>query len=197
MGARNLLIQRKRPDPHKLVVGVDMGVGCLHCNDMKCSPPCVRGRWAVGGVRRLAGRRAVRGSGRSGFTLIELLVVVAVIAVLAGITLAAMGGVNQKAARDRTKAEIAAIVNALERFKSQNDSYPPAAASNLPYADISAFLPASASSLTTNGSSVTLNDPYGNPYFYQNPGSNNIATFDVWSTAGASDDEIHKHIGNW
>jgi general secretion pathway protein G len=189
MGARNLLIHRKRPDPLELVVGVDFGVGCLHCNDMKGS--LLRGEDLAGRVPELRRR------GERGLTLIELLVVVAVIAVLAGITLAAMGGVNQKAARDRTKAEIAAIVNALERYKSQNDSYPAAADSNLPYAEISAFLPISASSLTTNDSSVALSDPFGTPYLYRNPGSNNIATFDVWSTAGAKSDEVHKHIGNW
>ena len=138
--------------------------------------------------------------GREGgaFTLIELLVVVAVIALLAGFTLAAMGGINQKAARDRTKAEVAAIANALERFKSQNDRYPAANGSNLPYAAIRAFLPVSDSSLSTNGSVVVFNDPYGTPYLYRLPGSNNIATFDVWSAGqNSSATATNDDIGNW
>lgn len=134
----------------------------------------------------------------AGFTLIELLVVIAVIAVLAGFTLAAMGGINQKAARDRTKAEVAAIANALERYKSQNDSYPAAAGSNVPYAAISAFMPASASSLSTNGSVVVLNDPYGNPYLYLLPGSNNMVSFDVWSVGqDTAQNATNDDIGNW
>jgi len=59
-----------------------------------------------------------------GFTLIELLVTITVIALLAGLTLAAVGGVNQKASRDKAKAEIAAISNALEQFKSVREDYP-------------------------------------------------------------------------
>ena len=39
-----------------------------------------------------------------GFTMIELLVVVAVIGVVAGFVLAAVGGVQKKAAKEQTKA---------------------------------------------------------------------------------------------
>jgi general secretion pathway protein G len=133
--------------------------------------------------------------GAAGFTLIELLVVVAVIAILAGITLAALGGINQKGARDRTKAEIAGIVNALERYKSQNDTYPSAASgSTLPYAAISAFMP----QVVADAGLTNLTDPFGNAYLYRYPGVRNIATFDVWSpgtdtSASATNDDI----GNW
>ena len=58
------------------------------------------------------------------FTLVELMVVVAVIGLIAGIVLAAAGGVQKKAARDQAKAEIKTILVGLERFRAANSGYP-------------------------------------------------------------------------
>jgi len=129
----------------------------------------------------------------SGFTLIELLVTITVIALLAGLTLAAVGGINQKASRDKAKAEIAAICNALEQYKSRNDSYPPqAATTNLALSGNATIQPFFvANKISTNAASELL-DPYGNPYKYQLPGTNNPASFDVWTT-----DSKGNIIGNW
>jgi len=130
----------------------------------------------------------------AGFTLIELLVVVAVIAVLAGITLAAMSGVQGKAARDRTKAEISAIATALEAYRSQYGVYPPSASNNtVPFTNISGYL--ATDRITVEG--VSLKDPFGADYVYVRPGLRNRASFDLYSTAGAGTNETHKHIGNW
>jgi len=135
------------------------------------------------------------------FTLIELLVTVTVIAILAGITLAAMGGVNQKATRDKTKAEIAAISNALEQYKSVNDSYPAAGGNGtVPFASsgnatIQPFF--IASKISTNAAGQLL-DSYGNAYQYSTnrTGMKNPASFDVWSN-GRSTSDTSDDIGNW
>jgi general secretion pathway protein G len=137
----------------------------------------------------------------AGFTLIELLVVITVIALLAGLTLAAVGGVNQKANRDTTKAEIAAISNALEQYKSVNDSYPAAGGNGtVPFsssgnATIQPFF--IANKISTNASGQ-LTDPYGNAYQYSTnrTGMKNPASFDVWST-GKSSADSSDDIGNW
>jgi general secretion pathway protein G len=121
----------------------------------------------------------------SAFTLIELLVTITVIAILAGITLAAMGGVNQKATRDKTKAEIAAISNALEQYKSVNDTYP----SSISFSVIGPFYQANKVQTNTTGQ---LLDSYGNAYQYLIPGTKNPASFDVWAT-----DSKGNIIGNW
>ena len=129
----------------------------------------------------------------AGFTLIEILVTITVIALLAGLTLAAVGGVNQKASRDKAKAEIAAICNALEQYKSVNDSYPPAAVTgNLTLSGNATIQPFYiANKYETNGDGELL-DPFGKPYKYELPGTNNPASFDVWTT-----DSKGNTIGNW
>ena len=126
---------------------------------------------------------------RLAFTLIELLVTITVIAILAGITLAAMGGVNQKATRDKTKAEIAAISNALEQYKSVNDTYP----SSITFSVIGPFY--IANKVQTNATGQLL-DSYGTAYQYLIPGTKNPASFDIWSNGKSSSDSTDD-IGNW
>src|SRR5204863_225649 len=58
------------------------------------------------------------------FTIIELLVVIALIIILAGLILSTVGYVQNKAARSRAEAEIAAISAALENYKADNGIYP-------------------------------------------------------------------------
>ncbi len=50
--------------------------------------------------------------------------VIAVIGILAGITFGISGGVQNARARTQAKAELAALSQALEQFKSRNGDYP-------------------------------------------------------------------------
>lgn len=133
----------------------------------------------------------------SGFSLIELMIVVTIIAILAGLTLAAMSGVNQRAARDRAKGEIAAIVNAIESYKMQMGIYPTNMGTAVIYTNISGYL--ASAKFDTNTSGQIL-DPYGKEYAYRNPGTVNKASFDVLSygadgSTGAG--KTNDDIGNW
>jgi type II secretory pathway pseudopilin PulG len=58
------------------------------------------------------------------FTLLELLIVISIIIILAGLTIATMGYVQDKAKRSRAEAEVAAISAALESYKADNGVYP-------------------------------------------------------------------------
>ena len=134
------------------------------------------------------------------FTLIELLVTITVIAILASLTLAAMGGVNQKTSGDKAKAEIAAISNALEQYKSINDSYPAAGGNGtVPFAATGETIRPFyiANKYETNAAGELL-DPYGNAYRYSTnrSGMKNPASFDVWSIGKSSSDSTDD-IGNW
>jgi general secretion pathway protein G len=126
------------------------------------------------------------------FTLIELLVVVAVIAILAGLTLSTLGYVNKKGAESRAQAEVAALSAAIEAFKLGEGFYPtnvaslytnlcPAAAGRKVY-----FEPAP-SMVVTNGGVLQFADPWGTVYGY----SNYTSYFELWSTAGGT------NTNNW
>jgi prepilin-type N-terminal cleavage/methylation domain-containing protein len=60
----------------------------------------------------------------AGFSLMELVVVVAIIVILAGLTLGGFNFVNQKNAREKAKMQLKLLENALEDYNSDNRSYP-------------------------------------------------------------------------
>jgi len=172
-------------------------------------------------------RQPVRSLGLEwAFTLLELLTVMAIIAVLAGLILAGAGHAQQKAARDRAKAEIAALGAALENFKADQGEYP-AGAADTGTASSTALYYALTGGLyyytgTVPGPSVAVPiyfeqregmtgtasgnryyiDPFGNSYNYRRgdaSASVNKGSYDLWSTAGSgtSGTAEVKWITNW
>lgn len=78
-------------------------------------------------MQRLASTRLLRTRLHLGsFTLVELLTVIAIIAILAALTLAAASGVWNKVSRSRAAGEISAMANALDNYKTDNGVYPTA-----------------------------------------------------------------------
>ncbi len=63
-------------------------------------------------------------SGTRAFTLIELLTVIAIIAILAAITIGVMSFAQSKAAEQRTRAVIALVESGLEKYKDEHGEYP-------------------------------------------------------------------------
>src|SRR5947209_7395574 len=62
--------------------------------------------------------------GEAAFTILELLIVMSIIIILAGLTIATMGYVQNKSRRSRAEAEIAAISAACENYKADTGIYP-------------------------------------------------------------------------
>ena len=129
---------------------------------------------------------------RAAFTLIELLVVVAIIAILAGLTLSTLGYVNRKGAESRAQAEVAALSAAIESFKLGEGFYPTNAKSlytNLcpTVAGRKVYFEPSPSMVVTNGGVPQFADPWGTLYGY----SNYTSYFELWSTAGGT------NTNNW
>jgi general secretion pathway protein G len=66
--------------------------------------------------------RRMRGQG--GFTLIELLVVIAILAVLAGVVVFAVNGINNNSAETACKTEARTVKTAIQAFYAQETAYP-------------------------------------------------------------------------
>ncbi len=60
----------------------------------------------------------------AGFSLMELVVVVAIIVVLAALTLGALNLINQRQAREKAGVQIKLLENALAKYQLDNRSYP-------------------------------------------------------------------------
>jgi prepilin-type N-terminal cleavage/methylation domain-containing protein len=72
----------------------------------------------------------------AGFTLIELLTVIAVIGILAALTFGMVSGIKERSNLRRAEADLAALSDALERYKTQFGDYPrTGAAANDPLAE--------------------------------------------------------------
>lgn len=133
------------------------------------------------------GARPRRLAAPGGFTLIELLVVVAIIAILAGLTLSTMGYVNRKAAESRARAEVAALSTAIDSYKLDFGGYP-ASQTDL-FRELTGQGPVNTNKvyfqptpgMATNNKFV---DPWGMDYQYTTNPTVNVGFFDLWSTAG-------------
>jgi len=66
--------------------------------------------------------RRMRGQG--GFTLIELLVVIAILAVLAGVVVFAVNGINNNSQETACKTEARTVKTAIQAFYAQETAYP-------------------------------------------------------------------------
>ena len=142
-----------------------------------------------------------------GFSLVELLVVVAVIAILAGVVLQTAGYVQRRGATARAEAEIKALEAALESYKADFGDYPPGTTSVVlrealspetgkVYFEFSKRMAPRGTETVTASTPVV--DPFGQPYGYTYPGvetRNGTAFFDLWSTAGGSDEAAW--VKNW
>ena len=140
------------------------------------------------------------------FTLLEILTVIAIIAVLASLTIGGMGYYDDKMKYSRTEILIASIERALEDYKSDNGAYPSGANTAAVF-----------TALYGDGSNVylsTLNpdfrgkqknveagriiDAWENELGYAHPGlMNPPSDFDLWSKGGDAADDTADDIKNW
>lgn len=130
----------------------------------------------------------------AGFTLVELLLVLVILATLAAIVVPKFTGRSEQARVTAARAQIANFETVLDAFEVDNGMYPkgsdglndlvvqPSYATNWCGPYLKQAIP---------------NDPWGNPYIYENPGKHNPSSYDIMSVGpdgrtGGGDD-----ITNW
>jgi general secretion pathway protein G len=117
----------------------------------------------------------------AGFTLIELLVVIAIIAVLASVVAPAVfrnvGDAKQAAAH----SQIELFATALNQYRLDNDTYP---TSDQGLAALRTMPSDGDPPRNWRGpylSRVVPLDPWGRPYIYTSPGTENPQTYDLYT----------------
>jgi len=141
----------------------------------------------------------IRKTLRRGFTLLEILVVIAIIGLLAGITIANVGG-----AFGTSQSNIAhifvtqSIKTSLLTYRLQMGDYPSTEEG------LQALFTAPAGKAerwhgpyVAEGTKYPILDPWTEPYQYRYPGVHNKGGYDIWSKGPDKQDGTDDDIGNW
>jgi general secretion pathway protein G len=133
----------------------------------------------------------------AGFTLIEIMAVVVIMGMLMATLAVGISGQIDKARVSTTRAKIVRIEQALEFYQMDNARFP-TADQGLDALAQKTSSPPIPRAFTPGGYIKTdgLTDPWGQPFQYRIPGTNNPHSFDLWSI-GPDGVEGGDDIANW
>ena len=147
-----------------------------------------------------AGReQIVRASANAGFTLIEIMAVVLIIGLLSTIVGVSIFAQVDKGRITATSVQIANLESVLELYRMDSARYPTTEQG----LDALVNEPGDARNYPPDGylqKRRVPEDPWGNPYEYEQPGQNNPRSFDLWSFGAdgkAGGEGVDADIGNW
>jgi len=134
----------------------------------------------------------------AGFTLVEVMVVIVIIGLLATVVMINVLPSQDRAMKEKARADVAVLEQAVETFRLENLSFPTTEQGL--QALVAAPQGLARPDRYREGGYVRRlpQDPWGNPYQYRYPGEH--GRFDVWSygadgqKGGEGDD---ADIGNW
>ncbi|MGD0090769.1 MAG: type II secretion system major pseudopilin GspG [Planctomycetota bacterium] len=140
-------------------------------------------------------KRKRENSGRApGFTLVELLLVLVILAVLAAVVVPKFTKRSEQARVAATKTDIANLETALDTFEVDTGRYPTSDEG------LRALMERPGNVKEWNGpylKRLVLNDPWGNPYIYRNPGQHNSNSYDLYSFGPDGQEGGGDDIDNW
>ena len=134
---------------------------------------------------------------KNAFTLIELMIVVIIIAALAAMMVPRLSGRADQAKVSVAQSDInASIATALKLYQLDNGNFPSAEQG------LNALLvKPSSEPVPNNWNGPYLEkppiDPWGNPYKYRYPGTNNKATYDLYSVGKDGTEGTDDDVANW
>jgi general secretion pathway protein G len=136
-------------------------------------------------------------SKRRGFTLIEILVVIAIIALLAGLTIANVGKLFGGSQEDIARLFVTqSMKTPLVTYRFQMGAYPSTDEG------LQALFTAPSGKAdrwrgpyVADGTKFPILDPWLQPYQYASPGTHNKDSYDLWSKGPP--DKPDGQIGNW
>lgn len=133
----------------------------------------------------------------AGFTLIEIMAVVVIMGMLMATLAVGISGQIDKARISTTRTKIVRIEQALEFYQMDNARFP-TTDQGLDALAHKTSSPPVPRAFTPGGyiKSDGLEDPWGQPFHYRIPGSNNPHSFDLWSL-GPDGVEGGDDIANW
>jgi general secretion pathway protein G len=140
-----------------------------------------------------------RNSLRRGFTLLEILVVIAIIGLLAGITIANVGGLFSSSQTSIAKIFVTqSIKTSLLSYRLQMGDYP---STEEGLQALFTAPPGKAERwhgpFVAEGTKYPILDPWNEPYQYRYPGVHNKTGYDIWSKGPDKQDGTDDDIGNW
>ncbi len=131
-----------------------------------------------------------------GFTLLEMLVVLAIMGLLAAIIAPQVLKYLGSSRTQTAKVQITNVVSALELFRVDVGRYP------TQQEGLNAVVTAPSTAVGWNGpylqKSSALNDPWGQPYLYRNPGKHGeIDVYTLGSDKAEGGTGEAADVGNW
>jgi general secretion pathway protein G len=131
-----------------------------------------------------------------GFTLLEMLVVLAIMGLLAAIIAPQVLKYLGSSRTQTAKVQITNVVSALELFRVDVGRYP------TQQEGLAAVVTAPSTAVGWNGpylqKSSALNDPWGQPYLYKNPGKHGeIDVYTLGSDKAEGGTGEAADVGNW
>ncbi|MBW2715026.1 MAG: type II secretion system major pseudopilin GspG [Deltaproteobacteria bacterium] len=135
----------------------------------------------------------------AGFTLIEIMAVVLIIGLLSTIVGVSIFAQVDKGRITATSVQISNLESVLELYRMDSARYPTTEQG----LDALVNEPDDARNYPPGGylqKRRVPEDPWGNPYEYEQPGQNNPDSYDLWSYGGDGNpggDGANADIGNW
>ncbi|WP_196221462.1 type II secretion system major pseudopilin GspG [Sansalvadorimonas verongulae] len=137
---------------------------------------------------------------QGGFTLIEIMVVVVILGVLAAIVVPNIMSRPDQAKVTVANADVKAVASALEMYRLDNGFYP----STDQGLDALVHEPSGSPEPRNWNPDGYLKkipqDPWGNPYQYEQPGTRNTNSYDLYSLGAdgrVGGEGFNADIGNW